>query len=269
MTEIIYLNILLFISLIFGSIVTLKYFLKSSKVYKCSVYFGFFLLAIGFLFGFYKLTFAWVLVCILGGILYLKIEFNNLLTMDTLAGGIPIAFSVIASVWFFSGTNDLNLLGYGKEWSYYAALHGNYLGWLFVGSLVIISRSLKGVSKKIYLLSCFLCLFSFLMIALGIDGVPYIKRIGAFIVIILTPSLIGFYFFSLRKNRNYSFYLSGMSLIGITFTMLLALSNELGLLNPKTFLNAPSMVSLHGMVNGLIVIPSLYLAIYLDKRSTE
>jgi hypothetical protein len=267
--ELSYLNFLLAIGLIVGPMMTRKFFLGNSRIYGFAHLIAFLVVAVGFTLSMHELYFAWNIFCLFGFIIFLRKNFSNLFNLKNLAECISFVFSIIASIWLFSGANDLFLLGYNREWSYYAALHGNYLGWMLIGSFIIISRSFQGRIKSFYLTCSFVFLFLFLLIAFGIDGVPYIKRIGAMGVVCLAPLLIGYYTISLWRIRKFSFYLSAISFISILFTVFLAASNEIGFLSPTVFLNVPSMVSLHGLINGVIAIPSLYLALHFDGRVTN
>ena len=51
----------------------------------------------------------------------------------------------------------------------------------------------------------------------------------------------------------------------IMFTMYLAFSNEVGSLSPNIILDIPTMVSLHGLINGLVALPALSIAIIFDR----
>tara|TARA_B100000749_G_scaffold280259_1_gene275678 strand:+ start:38368 stop:39177 length:810 start_codon:yes stop_codon:yes gene_type:complete len=265
-SELNYLNSLLTIALILGPLMTRKFFLVHSKIYNYSHIMAFMMVAVGFVLNLPELYLAWPVFCLLGLFLYLRENFTDGINLKTLAEGVPLIFSIIGSIWLFSGANDLNLLGYNRAWSYYASLHSHFLGWILIGSLTLIARSRQGWIKNFYLMSAFLFLILFLLIAFGIDGVPYIKRIGAVGILLMTPLLIGLYSFSLLPRKNPSFYLSTVSLIGILFTAYLAAANEFGFLSPRLFLGVPIMVSLHGLINGLVAIPSLFLAIVFDDR---
>jgi len=245
---------------------TRKFFLDNSKKYLLAHGITLTILAVAYTFSIFELSFAWLIFCIFGLIVYFKKNLARPLTIEVLAGSIPFVFSIISSVWFVSGTNNFFLLGYDKIWSFYASLHGAYLGWILIGLFVVISRVFIGPLNKIYLSCSFLFLVLFLLIAFGIDGVPIIKPIGAFGIIILTPLLIGFYNHSLFKKKGASFYLASIGLLSLLYTLYLAAANEIGFLTPLTFLNNPSMVSIHGLINGFVAIPCLFFAIYFDKR---
>ncbi len=244
-----------------------KFFLKENEIYKFTHIVVLIVLVISFFFKRYEFYLVWPLFCFFGFFSYLRDSFKNLWSLEILAGGIPFVFSIIGAVWLFAGANDLGLLGYNREWSYYAALHGNYLGWLLVGAVVVISRVFATPMRICVLGSSFL--FFFLLIAFGIDGVPFIKRFGAVGMILITPILVGLYFHSLLKEKGVSRYLSGVSLISILFTLFLAASNEFGYLSVRTIMNVPSMVLLHGLVNGLVALPCLCLALFFDRRLDE
>lgn len=203
---------------------TNKFFLENSKNYRVGHLLALLILALGFISSTYELYLAWVVFCLFGIFCYLNKEFLSLLSIEKMAGLIPLIFSIIASFWLFAGANDLHLLGYNREWSYYAALHGNFLGWVLIGSFILISRTFTTPIKQIYYLCAFIFLLFFLLIAFGINGMPYVKRIGAIGIISATPILIGFYSYSLRRNKGASFYFSIVSVISIAFTLCLAAS---------------------------------------------
>ncbi|MEZ4743859.1 MAG: hypothetical protein R3B45_15680 [Bdellovibrionota bacterium] len=267
--ELSYLNFLLAVALVLGPMMTRKFFLCNSRIYGFAHLIAFLVIAVGFTFSVHELYLIWAFFCLFGFLIFLRNNFSDLFNLKKLAECIPFVFSIIASIWLFSGANDLFLLGYNREWSYYAALHGNYLGWMLVGLFTIISRAFWGRINTLYLTCAFVFLLLFLLIAFGIDGVPYIKQIGTMGVVCMAPLLIGYYTFSLWQSRRAPFYFSAISFISILFTLYLAASNELRFLPPFVFLDVPSMVSLHGLINGLVAIPSLYLASYFDGRINE
>ena len=196
-----------------------------------------------------------------GLFIHFKNNRNNLFNFRILATFIPFVFSIIASVWLVAGSNGLYLLGYDINWSFYAALHGNYLGWMFLACMAFLStKSLK--FANFYTLGCYISFILFLLIAFGIDGVPYIKAIGVVGLTILVPVIIGLYSFASRHKT--SKFLSMLSLILVFVSMTLAVLNEFWTIDPQYFLGARSMVTVHGVLNAFIVTPLFFLALKLD-----
>ena len=260
MEELDYLYFLLLVAFILAPIMTNSLFLHNSKSYQIGHIFAFIFVIFGLVSGINQFFVAWLLFCGAGFLLYLKQEFKELISFQGFATCIPFVFSIIASVWLVAGTNDLGLLGYNKHWSFYAALHGNYLGWMFLGCLASLSKKNDGKSI-LFSVGCYICLVLFLLVAFGIDGVPYFKTIGVIGLAIVVPFFIVLCLIS--TNNRASKFLAGLSLIGIMFSLSLAVCNEFWVLKPQIFMGARSMVSLHGVVNALIVIPSFYFAVWL------
>ena len=264
--EIQYLSFLLAVAFIIGPAMTYRYFLNSSRAY----FYGYVLAVIGLVVGYvsshFELYIAWNLLCAFSLALYFKQRMSKLVELPTLAQAVPVLFSNVAAVWLFAGSNDLYLLGYNTEWSYYAALHGNFLGWQLVGVVVLMARAFSDKIAMIYYLSAFVFLICFLLIAFGIDGVPYIKRVGVIGISTISPLLMGYYVFSHWQNRGLSFYLSSLGLLVLLVTLYLAGIHQLGLLTTLRLAGVPTMVLLHGLLNGLLVLPCLYMAIRFDQR---
>jgi hypothetical protein len=170
-------------------------------------------------------------------------------------------FSLISATWFFAGSNDLHLLGFDKAWSFYAALHGLFLGWMFVGCLAFLSATSK---NKIYLWSCYLVLACFLLVAFGINGVPIIKRVGLILLSLLIPLVIARYFFE-QRNRTSRIFLT-VSLLGICFSMALAIMNEFWPEFPRVLFGIPTMVLAHGFLNAVVVVPCFYFGIVCSSK---
>lgn len=155
-------------------------------------------------------------------------------------------FSFNSALWFVSGVNDLYLLGYGQEWSFYAALHGSFLGWTFVG-----------------------CLVFFLMVASWIDGVSYVKAIGVVGLSIITPLLIGLYAFKLKKTSSLSTKLAMLSFASIMLSMLFAVLNEFWIGFPRVVSGISVMLVTHGFLNAMIALPCLFLAILYEHAENS
>ncbi|MBK6696550.1 MAG: hypothetical protein IPG50_30825 [Myxococcales bacterium] len=125
---------------------------------------------------------AWLLFCAGSFALFLGERASRegaaaLRSPDVLAASVPFLFSNIAAVWLVGGANDLRILGYGTAFSYYAALHGNVLGWILVGALAGLAQR-GGPERRVYLASVLVCLVSFLLLAFGIDQLRALKPLG-------------------------------------------------------------------------------------------
>ena len=161
----------------------------------------------------------------------------------------------------------MHLLRYNKTWSFYAALHGSFLGWMFVGCLAFLSK--RPTSSKLFLWGCYLSFIFFLFVALGIDGVPYIKRIGVIGFSLILPFLIGLYAYNLKNENRRSRYLSLVSLVSIIVSMALAVLNEFWVAAPRVAFGLPVMVFAHGFMNAILTVPCFYLAIQLEDNEAS
>lgn len=264
MNEILILNSFLFVACVLAPLMTNSFFLKDSRVYADGHKTFLLILLCGTLVDFKYASVVWPLFCAWGFLLYLKREVKFVFSSLGVATCIPFVFSLISATWFIAGTYDLHLLGYPKNWSFYAAIHGGFIGWIFVGCLAFLAK--RENLSKIYLIGCYLCLFLFLLIAFGIDGIPYIKRIGVIGLSLLIPLLIGHYIFNLRKDNTHSRILSSVSLFSIFLSMTLAILNEFWLEFPKVIGGIPTMVLIHGSLNALLAVPSFFLAIKMEKN---
>lgn len=267
MAEILILNCFLFVALILAPLVTKTFFLKGSKAYSLGHTISLLILLCGALLNLDHTAVIWPLFCAWGFFLYLKNESKFIFSITGLARCIPFLFSLISSIWLIAGIYDLHLLGYNKAWSFYAALHGIFLGWIFVGCLAFIAGRKK--SKKIYALGCYLSLVFFLFVAFGIDGVAYIKRIGVVGFSLLMPLLIGHYLFNLKKKNKLSMALSALSLFSIFLSMTLAILNEFWIGFPKIVADVPVMVLTHGTLNAFLAVPCFFLAIKFERHETS
>ncbi len=264
MTELSILNLFLCVAFILAPFMTNNFFLGGSAIYSRAHASSLFVLLLAMIFELRCAYIAWPIFCIFGFFLYLKQERQLILSTKGIASCIPFVFSLISSVWFVAGANDLRLLGYNENWSYYAALHGSILGWLFVGCLAFLSKSPR--ASRLYLFGCYICLFLFLFVAFGIDGVPYIKRIGVIGLSVLVPLSIGFFLFKLKKEKRLSIILSVISLFSIILAMAIAILNEFWVGIPRVVFGMPFMTATHGVINTIFTLPCFYLAIRLATQ---
>lgn len=268
MTELMLLNFFLGLAFVLAPLMTNRFFLNNSRTYSDAHKVALILLLIGFALNLNYFATVWPLFCTFGFVLYLAKQERPLFLIRNVINFIPFIFSLISATWFFSGVNDLQLLGYNQAWSFYAALHGSFLGWLFVGCLAFLAKRPKANSA--YYFGCYLALILFLCVAFGIDGIPYIKRIGVIGLSVMVPSLIGLYAFKLKESQSPSKFLSILSLCSIIASMTLAILNEFWLSAPRVAFGIPIMVLAHGFLNAAIAIPCFYLAIYFeDAQKSE
>ncbi len=263
MAEISFLHFFLFVAFILSPVMTKYFFLQASKTYSFVHITSLIILLVGVVLRVEHTVIVWPIFCVYGLFLYFKSNRAILFSPKSIVKYIPFAFSLISSVWFVAGVYDLNLLGYGREWSFYAALHGAFLGWLLVGCLAFLSG--KSNVSKIYQWGCYLSLLFFLLVAFGIDGVPYIKRVGVIGFSLMMPFLIGHYVHSVKKEYRLSKFLAGVSLLSIILSMAIAVLNEFWVGFPKVILGIPTMVVTHGVMNAVIAVPCFFLAIKFDR----
>ena len=208
---------------------------------------------------------VWCAFCVAGGVLFLHRARRAVLTLGGLAACVPFAFSVVSSVWFVAGTNELHLLGYDRSWSFYAALHGSVLGWLFVGCIAHLAK--RAGAPRVYPVGCLLSFVLFLFVAFGIDGVPFIKRVGVVGFALLVPGLIALHALGVRARGAAPSWWSATSLAGIVVSMTMALANEFWGAFPRVLAGLPTMVLTHGVLNAVIVVPAFYFALLADRTS--
>ncbi len=185
-------------------------------------------------------------------------------SLPVLAACVPFLFSNIAAVWLVAGTNDLRLLGYGPEFSFYAALHGNVLGWMLVGALAILVH--LGHARRFYVSAVVVCFASFLLIALGIDQLRALKPIGVVGLTLAVPASQLVFLRSVWTRHAAAFVLGATSLAGLLFTMALAWANHVGAPLVTELAGLRGMVSAHGVLNALVVAPCFLLAVALHAR---
>ncbi|MCC6876446.1 MAG: YndJ family transporter [Sandaracinaceae bacterium] len=206
---------------------------------------------------------AWLVFCAASLALFLRASGAALRSPHILVGAVPLLFSNIAAVWLVGGANDLRILGYGAAFSYYAALHGNVLGWMLMGALATLAER-DGRAGHIYVAAVLVCLVSFLLIAFGIDQLRALKPIGVAGLSIAIPAAQLAFLRSVRARNRPAFVLGSVSLVGLAVTMALAWANELSVPPPIDVAGVRGMVSVHGTLNLLVVAPSFALAVALD-----
>jgi hypothetical protein len=265
MSEIAILAGLLLVAFVLAPVMTNRFFFDRSRIYLAGHQLSLLLLALAFFLNVRWLFLAWPLFCVFGFLLYLRRDFKSLFSVRGLAIGIPFVFSLISATWFTAGIFDLQLLGYNTTWSFYAAIHGSYIGWIFVGCLAFLAK--RKSTDKIYLSGCYFAFLCFLLVAFGIDGTRYIKPVGVIGLSLITILLIGRYAFGLTKENRLSVNLASLSLVSVVLSMALALLNHFWADFPKMAYGVPVMVITHGILNSLLALPCFFLAINLEQRS--
>lgn len=265
-TELYILYFLLLIALILAPILSNDLLLQRHRFYRIGHIISVVIVLIGILSDATLLVSAWILFCIAGLILHFIERFKGRLTLSFVATNIPFLFSIIGSVWFFSGVNDLYLLGYNEHWSLYAAMHSMFLGWMYIGCLAHLASN-NYPNARIYTIGCCLCLVLFLFVAFGINGIPHLKSMGAIGLSILVPFYI--FLFCWHSQNTTARLLGGTSIVALLYSMTLALMNEFWIVQPPTTLGINSMVTLHGIINAVIVIPCFYVAVRLNYRTLQ
>jgi hypothetical protein len=259
MTEVVLLHGLVLCSFVAAPHATSRLFLRRSKRYEMAYVLALLGLVVSAALDVRPLAGLWPLFCAFGFVLHLSNEGRRVLSVRGVARCIPFVFSLVSATWFVAARNDLKLLGYPPNWSFYAALHGSVLGWLVIGCTAHLASREKG--PGLYLWSCYLSLPLFLFVAFGIDGVAHLKRIGAVGLSLLVPLVIGRFALELRGGPRTPLLLALISVLGVVASMTLALFNEFWVGFPRILLGMPTMVLLHGCLNALIVGPAFSLAI--------
>lgn len=271
MSELDLLRVLLLVSMAVGPLGTHRYFLPPPSRLSVLAHVGALGCAAAGLFSPAPiLCVVWLVSCAASFALFLRHRAfadpaTFLRTPAALAACVPFVFSIIAAVWLVGGANDLHVLGYGMAFSYYAALHGNVLGWIVIGALAVLADQ-PGPHRTVYLASVLACFVSFLLIALGIDQLRALKPIGVVGLSIAIPiSQLAFLRGAWPRNRA-AFALGCVSFAGLVFTMVLAWMNELSVPAALEVAGIRGMVSVHGALNALVVAPCFLLAVTLDAR---
>lgn len=205
------------------------------------------------------LSYCWPIFCLIHLVFYFKLG-----TKSKTTNLIPFFFSFVASIWVIAGTNNYYLLGYDQNWSYYAALHGHFLGWIFFGCLAFLEQNSQRF-KGFYRTATYIGVALFLLVAFGINGIPIIKAIGAIGLCILIPTTVALFCI---ESKNSMAKILGQTTFALVLTsMTLAFLKELALLPYIELLGARLMVSLHGLINSIFVPILFFLAIRLELKN--
>jgi hypothetical protein len=265
MSELDLLRVLLLFSMAVGPLGTHRHFLKERR-WLGVAYVGALGCGVAGLFGPAPLLCGvWLLFTAVSFAVFVLSHRAALRSLRVLAACVPFLFSNVAAVWLVSGANDLGLLGYGMHFSFYAALHGNVLGWIVIGALaILVDRALREGLRRTYLTAVFVCFVSFLVIAVGIDQLRGIKPVGVIGLSVALPIAKVAFLRSVWGRHRAAFALGALSFAGLVFTMVLAWGNELAMRVLDDVLGIRAIVSVHGVLNALVVAPSFLLAVCLN-----
>lgn len=265
MTELDLLHALLLLSLALAPLGTHRLLLPPSRWATAAHLVAWLCAAIGLLAPLPVLCGAWLLFCVASFVRFVRLRGARLRSPYELASCVPFVFSLIASVWLVGGANELHILGYGARFSYYAALHGNVLGWMMVGPIAILARQDRP-HRNLYLAAVVVSFASFLLVAIGINGHPAIKPVGVLGLSVVIPIAQLAFLHRAWTTHKAAFALGCASVLGLAVTLALAWQHELGALSLPGFLGTRPMVSVHGLINGLVVAPCFLLAVALEAR---
>jgi hypothetical protein len=271
MSELSLLRVLLLLAMAIGPLGTHRFFFAEPSRLRVGAHVGALAsAALGLFLDAPVLCVAWLLFCAASFAVFLRERASrdgaaSLRSPEVLAACVPFLFSNVAAVWLVGGANDLRILGYGTAFSYYAALHGNVLGWILVGAVAALAHR-TGPQRGTYLVSVLVCLVSFLSIAFGIDQLRALKPIGVVGLSLAVPAAQLAFLRSVWARDRSAFALGCVSLAGLVCTMALAWQNELSTRPFLTVAGIRGMVSVHGTLNVLVVAPSFLAAVRLDAR---
>ncbi|MFT5357351.1 MAG: hypothetical protein ACI9KE_004585 [Polyangiales bacterium] len=268
MTELNLLRVLLLVGFVLAPLGTHRLLMPPSRLGTTAHAAAFVCAAIG-LFAIPLLCVGWLVFT--AGSFARFLRHANLRSPYGLASCVPFAFSNIAAVWLVGGANEVEILGYGETFSYYAALHGNVLGWMMVGAIAVLAAQDRPY-RRLYLASVLVCFGSFLIIAIGIKSLPAIKPVGVLGLSVMIPIAQLAFLRSVWRTHKVPFALGCTSFLGLAFTMMLAWQNELGVVSLPGLLGVRTMVSVHGLINILVVAPCFLLAVVLaslQKKKTK
>lgn len=260
-----YLSIILCFGYTISPLVCNHFFLENSKLYKQFYYVA--LVSVFLSIGGYlpQLSFIWLFYCGFGLHLYINIHKKKRFINKHWLGLLPFLFSLISATWFVSGTNDFQLLGYDKTWSFYASIHGCFIGWLYLSGICYLAIK----HRNLVLPTVFVGFISslFLVIAIGIDQWGGLKKFGVIGYLILFPVIILYILNVLKPKLLFSKFLYLIHFISILFSLSIALGKELALFDLDQINSEFMMHFLHGGINAIVVIPSFLMAILNEEKN--
>lgn len=180
--------------------------------------------------------------------------------------GMASIILVGGSFWFFSTRFDAPFLGFQDPWKTLTAIHFHYAGYLLTTLFGVfadqIVQTRKPVTKIVYTVSSLLYLVGFVFVAVGLNGARAAELFGSallFASVLTNLSLIC----KVAWDRK-DIYLR---LLGLTVLTVGIISFTLALLfafHASTALSLPLMISSHGILNAVVLIPAL---IFLCKKT--
>jgi len=254
------LNMLLIAAITLAPWVTERFLLKCSKQFNPLYLIACAITTASIIFDVSTLSVAWLFFCLAGFGRFLR---QNLRppSMLQVVQSVPFIFSIVGALWLVSGSNGLGLLGYDQTFSYYAALHSTVLGWTMIGCMAALATHAERFNH-IYSTAVLVSLGAFFIIAIGIDQAPVIKPIGVAGVTLMVGLSQMLMLHECRSSKLASFF-GWISALGFLYTITLAWQHELGIISELTPLGVRPMVSLHGIINGLLVAPCMFLALHV------
>lgn len=175
--------------------------------------------------------------------------------------GMASILLVGGSFWLFSTRFEAPFLGFLDPWKTLTAIHFHYAGYLlttlFAAFADQIIQTRKPVTKIAYTVSSLLYLAGFVLVAVGLNGVRAAELVGStllFVSVLTNLSLIC----KITWDRK-DIYLR---LLGLTVLTVGLVSFTLALLfafQASTILSLPLMISSHGILNAVVLIPALIL----------
>ncbi|XDD47628.1 hypothetical protein AB3N60_05990 [Leptospira sp. WS39.C2] len=257
----------LLIIILFGYLIapyfTNHFFLNNSKSYKCVHLACIFFVLVSIILKIPKFSFVWIIFCGYGFYHYLYLNQCKLFKDKVWLGTFPFIFSLVSAIWFVSGINDFRLLGYDSTWSFYAAIHGCFIGWLLLSGIIFLTMKNR-YNIFFIVMICSIIVF-FLLIALGIYQFSYLKKIGVIGYYFLLPFVLFIIAKKLNpKRRIHQFYLV-ISFVSLCLTLSLAVFKEF--FQPTVMFSEIHfvMIYIHGGFNAFFVIP---LLLFVIKKET-
>lgn len=263
MSEIFFLQLVLGFGYSIAPYFSNRFFLNHSRIYKFLHLFSVLMYFFVWRFDVPILSFIWIVFSLFGFLLLFLQNKENLFHKNTWLGFLPLGFSMVSTIWYVSASNQFYLLGFDLTWSLYAAVHGCFIGWLFLSGVVYVSKK-NPDSKVIPFLILFIAIF-FLIIAIGIYQSKVLKRIGVVSYCLLIPSVILYVRTFLKKKV--SKYLMGFCFSLVLCTLFLAICYEFPWIFGFDFQTYRLMTFLHGGINALVVVPLFLFALDFEYQS--
>lgn len=260
-----FLSIVICFGYIIAPLLSNHFFLKNSKSYQWVHILSLIAVLIS-ISGFQKMfSIVWFFFCGYGLYLYLHLHKTDLFQNKHWLGTIPFFFSLVSATWIVSGTNDFRLLGYDETWSYYAAIHGCFIGWYLLSGLCFLAIKHNHMNLLIVFIGMIVSFF--FLIAIGIYQFGLFKKIGVIGYVVLFPTLVLYLYRVMDPKHNLSKIFLGISGFAVLISLGLAFGNEFFPSAPIYHIHQSNMVFVHGGINAFLVIPLLLGAILNEERN--